>query len=561
MASANSQLLEVSGVESAPQMTLVERFERAINKGPDAFNELALELQNSSPTFREHSVTLDEADALGHPPENSTLQTAISAVFGEQLPYYLKKTPDDVAEKMLEDGQELAALTAQMPVSEHVRFMRILKEELQAVEEKIVLSIMADTGKPISLCRAEMVKGMKWFASLFENAEAQIANRKPIGTVQVTPSFNYPFAIGMAGIAGAGASGSPQIIAGPLKASAWLFHAMDAVKKATKRFEPDVKIMGQAFVEAFNKLKHALIQFNIGISAPITKNADLEHFVGSEVTGKIIDKQREGKRTILEMGGPNTAMVMGDAVENPAEAQKIIDMIYAKVAPAAGQSCTNLRRLIVLRCPAGMRFVEGLINKFETTDHHIGNPANKDTQVGPVVDQRSFEGMKSTQKLAEKVGAYCSGMEVDVEKVPMAAYPNAQYAKPMVTVWDMPPLQDEELIVEIYDRFCTEYFSPELQVIFVDSFEEGVAMARFTDPESRVTGAAFIKNPEKLEKYEEAVAVTNFGRNVLKSDASPDGLHGHPGRLKIGGPNHYGMYCSDEQRPAVNAQEPNLQLV
>ncbi len=557
MASTNSQLLEVS---NESELTLVRQFELAINQGLEAFNKKALELQNSSPTFRDGSVTLEEANAQGDPSKNPDLQPAVSAIFGEQLPYYLKKTTDDEAKTMLREGRKLASLSAQLPVSEHMRFLRILGEEIQVIAEEMEASILMETGKPDSLCKVETAKGLKWLAHAFKNAETQIDGFRPMGVVQVIESFNYPFAIAMAGIVGALASGNSLIIAGADKASAWLYHFMDAAKKAIDRFHLDENLVGKDFAENYDKLKHALIQFNIGITPRITRNANVVHFVGSEATGMKIKELRGNKRTIIEMGGPNTVTVMGDAIQDPAEAQKIIDMIYAKVAPGAGQSCSATRRVLVQRGPAGRAFIEGLKNKFENTDHHIGNSADQKTQMGPVVDRNSYTGMKDIQKLAARAGFYCSGMEVDPKAVPMAAHPNAQYAKPMFTVLD-PPLPDQELFNETCKVTKTEYFCPEVQGIEVDDLDQAIAWAKFIDPRSRLTGAIFTKSIDDADKYKKAVNVTNFSHNKISSDASPDGEHGHPDLpFKVGGEHHYPQYCSDKKRSVVKTQELECEM-
>lgn len=553
---ASSVIEEVS---NESELTLVQQFERVIDQGLEAFNKKALELQNSSPTFRDGSVSLEQASAQGDPAKNPALQPSVSAVFGEPLPYYLKKTTDAEAKTMLRDGRKLAGMSAQLPVSEHMRFLRILGEEIQAVAEEMEASILMETGKPDALCKVETAKGLKWLAHAFKNAETQIDGLRPMGVTQVIESFNYPFAIAMAGIVGALASGNSLIIAGADKASAWLYHFMDAAKKAIDRFHLDENLVGKEFAENYDGLKHALVQFNIGITPRITRNANVVHFVGSEATGKKIKELRGNKRTIIEMGGPNTITVMADAIQDD-EAQKFIDMIYAKVAPGAGQSCSSTRRVLVERGPAGRAFIEGLKKKFENTDHHIGNPAGQTTMMGPVVDRNSFNGMRSIQEFAAEAGFYCSGMEVDPEVVPMAAHPNAQYAKPMLTVLD-PPLPDQELFNKACKITQTEYFGPEVQVIEVDDLDQAIAWARFIDPESRLTGAIITKNIDHAKKYEQAVKVTNFGHNKIPSDASPDGEHGHPDMpFKVGGEHHYPQYCSDKKRTVVQPEEFALEV-
>jgi acyl-CoA reductase-like NAD-dependent aldehyde dehydrogenase len=109
------------------------------------------------------------------------------------------------------------------------------------------------------------------------------------------------------------------------------------------------------------------------------------NFTGSTATGRKLAEAagRHLKRVVLELGGYNPLIVLADA-----------DVEYAVNAAAfgaflhQGQICMSARRLLV-EAPIAEAFVGALADK--TAGLKAGDPAEHDTIIGPLINERALE--------------------------------------------------------------------------------------------------------------------------------------------------------------------------
>ena len=100
-------------------------------------------------------------------------------------------------------------------------------------------------------------------------------------------------------------------------------------------------------------------------------------------------KERAAKKKVklLELGNATPVIVTADAdVEAAATA------MAAHAFSFAGQSCISVQRLYIER-PAYDRFVEAFLPKVEALK--LGDPADEETDVGPVIDPDARERILS----------------------------------------------------------------------------------------------------------------------------------------------------------------------
>jgi acyl-CoA reductase-like NAD-dependent aldehyde dehydrogenase len=123
------------------------------------------------------------------------------------------------------------------------------------------------------------------------------------------------------------------------------------------------------------------------------------NFTGSTATGRLLAEAagRQLKRVVLELGGYNPLIVLGDA-----------DVDYAVNATAfgafmhQGQICMSTRRVIVERSIAD-EFVSKLAEK--TKGLKAGDPQEPDTVIGPLINESALDLVRSRVQDAVAQGA------------------------------------------------------------------------------------------------------------------------------------------------------------
>jgi acyl-CoA reductase-like NAD-dependent aldehyde dehydrogenase len=123
------------------------------------------------------------------------------------------------------------------------------------------------------------------------------------------------------------------------------------------------------------------------------------NFTGSSRVGRMIAEAagRQLKRVVLELGGHNPLIVLGDA-----------DLEYAVNASAfgaylhQGQICMSTRRIYVERAIAG-DFIPRLAEK--TKSLKVGDPKEHDTVIGPLINEQALALVKGRVEQAVAQGA------------------------------------------------------------------------------------------------------------------------------------------------------------
>ena len=119
-------------------------------------------------------------------------------------------------------------------------------------------------------------------------------------------------------------------------------------------------------------------------------------FTGSTDTGRIIAEAcaRQNKIVSLEMGGKNAIIVMDDAdLDNAVEGS-----LWGAFG-TSGQRCTASSRLVVHK-KVYKKFVEKLVEKVKKL--RVGNGLDKQTEVGPVINQAAMEKILSYIEIGQK---------------------------------------------------------------------------------------------------------------------------------------------------------------
>ena len=267
----------------------------------------------------------------------------------------------------------------------------------------------------------------------------------PYGVCGVISAFNFPVAVWAWNAALALACGNAVVWKPSEKTplTAWAAHAL--LRRTLERFDASFADVAQ------------LVIGDRAAGARLVEHPDvrLVSATGSTAMGRAVGEAcaRRFKRTILELGGNNAAIVAPSADLDLATRA----IVFAAVG-TAGQRCTTLRRLFVQdSLHAG--FVERLKSTYASI--RIGDPREPQTLVGPLIDAAAFDAMQRTLAQAREEGGTVTGGE----RVLANDYPEARYVRPAIVEM---PAQTATML--------RETFAPILYVRPYRALDEAIAL-------------------------------------------------------------------------------------
>ncbi len=328
---------------------------------------------------------------------------------------------------------------------------------LESRQDEVVSMLARETGCTFGFGMFQM----HFVPGLFRQAAALAY--APLG--EVIPSDTGAFAMGVrrpVGVVGAIAPWNAALILSARAIAAALALGNTVVLKPSE-WSPQVGglLWGEVFAEAglpagaLNVVTHAPGEAG-PIGDELVENPAVRrlNFTGSTATGRMLAEAagRQLKRVLLELGGYNPLIVLGDA-----------DLQYAVDASAfgaflhQGQICMSARRIIVER-PIADEFVSRLAEK--TKGLKAGDPKEHDTIIGPLINGAALDTVKARVDDAVRDGAtLLAGGETEG------------------------PCMQATLLADVpaeSEFASTETFGPVAAIEIVDSAEEAVARANAT---------------------------------------------------------------------------------
>src|SRR3954469_25636136 len=251
--------------------------------------------------------------------------------------------------------------------------------------EEVARTISDEAGKPIKTARVEASRAMSTytFAAVqarklagemvpMEGAQAGEGKlgftiRKPIGVIGAISPFNFPCNLVAHKIAPALAAGCPVVL------------------KPASQTPLSALFLAELELEA--GLPAGWLNVVVGPASQIgdvlveDERVKLITFTGSGEVGWGIQERAPRKRVKLELGNSTPAIVAADA-----DIELAATKLAANAFAFAGQTCISVQRIYVER-PVYDAFVSAFVPKVEALT--VGDPADDDTDVGPVIDEGS----------------------------------------------------------------------------------------------------------------------------------------------------------------------------
>ncbi|KAH8801382.1 aldehyde dehydrogenase domain-containing protein [Xylogone sp. PMI_703] len=121
---------------------------------------------------------------------------------------------------------------------------------------------------------------------------------------------------------------------------------------------------------------------------------------GSELAGASVAERagRRLKKAVLELGGSDPFIVLEDA-----NLEEAINKGAMSRLMCMGQACISSKRFIIVGQERGAKFLDGLVTRFESLK--VGDPADPDTSLGPLVSERALQGLLKQVEGAKAHGA------------------------------------------------------------------------------------------------------------------------------------------------------------
>jgi acyl-CoA reductase-like NAD-dependent aldehyde dehydrogenase len=261
--------------------------------------------------------------------------------------------------------------------------------------------------------------------------------RRPIGVIGAISPFNFPCNLVAHKIAPALAAGCPVVL------------------KPASQTPMSALFLAELELEA--GLPAGWLNVVVGPASEIgdvlvdDERVKLITFTGSGEVGWGIQERAPRKRVKLELGNSTPAIVAADA-----DVEVAATKLAANAFAFAGQTCISVQRIYVER-PVYDAFVSAFVPKVEALT--VGDPADDDTDIGPVIDGGSRSRILDWVAEAEAAGAtvLTGGLEDDL-------------IRPTV----LGNVPDDQKVS------CEEVFGPVVVLNTIESLSEGIDRANAT---------------------------------------------------------------------------------
>jgi len=300
--------------------------------------------------------------------------------------YANRETVDSVVAQLKAGRKTLRNI----PAFERADILRRLAGLIEKNGEQLARLITEETGKTISDSRVEIVRATNAAIASAEecrqisgetldsDAYAPARGRigmicwKPLGTALCITPFNFPINIAIHKIGPAFAAGNTIFFKpGPQNTASSqllteLCYAAGIPKDVLQMCMPDVPDMAELVAH---------------------KDIDVINFTGGPAAANAIAAAAGYKKLLLELGGNDPLIVMPDG-DIKAAVSAAINQRFA----TAGQRCTAAKRLFIHDAVYD-QFRDALVAA--TAELKVGDPAEDDTFVGPVINAGAADGIKA----------------------------------------------------------------------------------------------------------------------------------------------------------------------
>ena len=384
--------------------------------------------------------------------------TSRSPITGETTAQLRMDAPAQVMEK-IGKAHDAFLKWRNVPAPRRGELVRLFGEELRAHKQALGQLVTIEAGKilqeglgevqeMIDICDFAVGLSRQLYGLTIASerpGHRMMETWHPLGVVGVISAFNFPVAVWSWNAALAFVCGNSVVWKPSEKTPLTAIATHVLFKRAMARFGAD----------AAEGLAELIIgDRDCGAALVDDKRVPLVSATGSTQMGRKVAERCATRlaRTILELGG-NNAMIVAPS----ADLEMAVRAITFAAVGTAGQRCTTLRRLFVhdsiydVLVPRLKKVYAGL---------PIGNPLEKGTLVGPLIDHDAYVGMQKAIEAAQSEGGKVHGGQ----RVQVDGCAEGYYVSPALV--EMPTQ------TEIMHH---ETFAPILYVVRYRSLDQAIA--------------------------------------------------------------------------------------
>ena len=331
-----------------------------------------------------------------------------------------------------------------VPAPRRGELVRLFGEELRAAKKELGALVTLESGKilqeglgevqeMIDICDFAVGLSRQLYGLTMASERPGHAMREtwhPAGVCGIISAFNFPVAVWCWNASLALVCGDPVIWKPSEKVPLCALATQQILERALARFGDAPAALSQVIIGGAD----------VGEALVASRRVPVISATGSTRMGRAVGPAvaaRFGK-CILELGG-NNAMVVAQS----ADLDMALRAIVFSAVGTAGQRCTSLRRLIVHESVHDT-LVARLKGVYQNLP--IGDPLERGTLVGPLIDASAFRNMNHALAEAAAQGGRVSGGERALQ----SKYPDAHYVRPAIV--EMPgqtPIVREETFAPI----------------------------------------------------------------------------------------------------------------
>ena len=367
----------------------------------------------------------------------------------------------------------------QVRVADRAAILRRMAEWCVARADELATELTWQMGRPVSQTPGELKRGFHeralYMCDIAEEALKDLdvgkkdgfqrfIRREPLGVVLVIAPWNYPWLTSVNAVV-------PALLAG----NSVILKMAAQTPLVAERYAEAFKAVGlPTGVFQFLHMDHAQVARTIA-----DPRIAFVAFTGSVPGGQAVQKAAAARfiGTGLELGGKDPAYVRPDADLNFA-VENLVDGAYFN----SGQSCCGIERIYVHK-KIYKPFVDGFVQL--TRQYRLGNPLEKETNLGPLVRTEAAENVRAQIKQAVKKGAKALLRLKDTPKTPY-----------------LPP----EVLIDVDHRMAVmteESFGPVVGIQAVKDDDEAISL--MNDSRYGLTASIWTKDAEAALRIGERV--------------------------------------------------------
>lgn len=380
------------------------------------------------------------------------------------------------------EAQRLGGLPT-LSLAERVKALRDWHERLSSERDKWIDGLVRDLAKPRCDAQGEVDYGLALLAQVagsLDDEEASGAHRvryRPHGVAGLITPWNNPFAIPVAKLAAALGYGNSALWKPALPGSRIAAMLRDTLTQVG---------LGK---------RVSMVPGDEAAGRAVIGESDLISFTGSVPVGRMVVAET-GRLAIpiqAELGGSNAAIV-DESADLGSAATDLASAIFS----FAGQRCTAIRRILVLDAVHDA-FADRLVAAVETL--RVGDPADPQTQVGPVIDKP-----RQAELLALASGRLLAGGDV-----PGHVSENGCWIAPTLLADPAPH----------HPVMTNEVFGPLAAIVRVPDFDAALTLHNGTG--MGLVGALFSQDDTLQARFMDAAEAGILTINRARPTFSPEG--------------------------------------